>query len=123
MERYAAVNQVDKEISKILLDETKEIINVSSETYKTLLRMVGGPTPFIFIQFVMIGFMLSKIYCDFLTATWAKSPPDEQREELSYYSPMIIGMATITSMCVFIRVGTLLLMSLKVAKVLHNDIV
>mmetsp|Transcript_96927 Transcript_96927/g.133500 ORF Transcript_96927/g.133500 Transcript_96927/m.133500 type:complete len:159 (+) Transcript_96927:2931-3407(+) len=36
---------------------------------------------------------------------------------------MIIGMATITSLCVFIRVVSLLIMSLKVAKTLHNDIV
>lgn len=36
---------------------------------------------------------------------------------------MIIGMATIASICVFTRVASLLLMSLKVARVLHNDLV
>lgn len=66
---------IDDKVSKILVDESKEIIKVSSSSYIKLLNMSGGSIPLIIVNIFMFLFMISKVYCDYLTATWAQSSP------------------------------------------------
>lgn len=77
MKRFADLNAIDENVSKILMDETKEIIKVSNDSYKLLLKMSGGLAPFIFINLFMVIFLLSTVYCNYLIAQWAYSDPDD----------------------------------------------
>jgi hypothetical protein len=69
----------------------------------------------------MLGFIVSKVYCDYLVGAWAYS--EEQQTRFWYYCYMVSLFAVLSSVGVMFRVFALTYYSWYGNKKLHEDMI
>jgi hypothetical protein len=58
---------------KITTNENDEVVRVTWGIYCKQHAYMGGLKQFCFTNLLMIGFIVSKVYCDYFVGTWAYS--------------------------------------------------
>jgi hypothetical protein len=57
---------------KILENEEDEIIIVEAKTYARYMRMSGGWCMYLSLNLCLVGFILTKVYGDYLIGDWSE---------------------------------------------------
>ena len=69
------VSDNDKKIKgAITTNENEEVVRVTWAVYKQFNNYVGGWKQNVISNIVMVGFIFSKVYCDYLVGVWAYAP-------------------------------------------------
>jgi len=61
----------------ITTNENNEVIRVTVEVYKKYNAYIGGWKQTMITNVVMIGFIVSKVYCDYFVGVWSNMPEAE----------------------------------------------
>lgn len=103
-------------------DEGDEEVTVEGKSYHRLMIMGGGWLPFIGVNLSMFCFIFCSIAGDYITQQWAYAPAEKQQSRFKWYCCVVFGLALATVLFIILRVMGLLFMSLRTAKIAHNDV-
>lgn len=69
------ISDNDKKIKgAITTNENEEVVRVTWSVYKQFFAYIGGWKQNVISNAVMVGFIFSKVYCDYLVGVWAYAP-------------------------------------------------
>lgn len=106
----------------MIADEGDDEVTVEGKSYYRLMKMGGGWIPFISVNIAMLCFIFCNIAGDFMTQKWAYSSAADQKSHFTFYCSVIFGFAFATVVFIIIRVLCLLFMSLRTARIAHNNV-
>lgn len=109
---------------KILEDEEKEVIRVERSTYKQLLKQAGGWQMIVIVNVIMVAFVASQMYADYLLGRWSEDLSEKQSDSgFSYYTLMVFGMGLTHSLLALIRPAIIQYFSLRSSRKTHSDMI
>lgn len=110
----------DKKLKgQITTNENTEVVRVTCREYSQYNKYIGGIKQVLFVNFVMVVFIVSKVYCDYLVGQWAYSA--NQQTWYWYFVWMITFTALLSSLGVFVRVYSLCYYCWYGNRQLHDD--
>jgi ABC-type multidrug transport system fused ATPase/permease subunit len=107
---------------KIIKDENEEVIRVHMRSYIDLLNFGGGYCNLVFLNFVMLCFVLCKIKTDYTIGLWAKDT-DIQHTNFKLFAVTVFCYATSAALFQLFRVLIIFMMSFKASKLVHKKMI
>lgn len=111
------------EDGKILEDEEDEIITVEAKTYLRYMRLSGGWCSYLFLNLLLVGFILTKIYGDYLIGDWSEHLQTGSYADFKYYTYMVFGFSLANTVFTWLRVWVMQFGSLKASKIIHQQMI
>jgi len=96
---------------------------VTWDAYKKYLNYAGGWSIAVFVNVILVLFILLQMASNFYMQKWAYLGPEEQQEHFEFYAIVISALTAAAAIFILIRINVQVFAGLRVSKRLHNTLI
>jgi len=108
-----------KNDGKLTKNENDEVVKVTFNSFRTVIKYAGGWTGIFCLQFFQMLTMLISVLFDYTIGNWAKESNQNQQSRLKQYGSLLIGCAFVQALFCLASLVAIFSMNVRLSKFIH----